>query len=156
MRISDWVQTCALPISERNGTVRVGADLSVPEHEQIFVLGDAAFAAGPDGRPLPGLAAVAVQQGDYVGRLIAAKVTGRAPAAPFRYRNRGTMATIGRSAAVADFGRVRLTGHMAWLLWGLVHIYLLIGFRNRTAVFRSEEHTSELQSLMRISYAVFC
>jgi NADH:ubiquinone reductase (H+-translocating) len=119
----------------RNGTVRVEPDLSVPELPEVFVPGDAAMAPGPDGTPLPGLAAVAEQQGRYLGELIAARVEGRPDPGPFVYRNRGTMATIGRSAAVADFGRVQLTGYVAWLLWGFVHIYLLIGFRNRLAVF---------------------
>jgi NADH:ubiquinone reductase (H+-translocating) len=119
----------------RNGAVPVAADLSVPGLPEVFVLGDAAGAGGPDGRPLPGLAAVAEQQGRYVGRLIAARAQGRPDPGPFVYRNLGTLATIGRSAAVADFGAVRLTGFFAWLLWGLVHIYLLIGFRNRLAVF---------------------
>lgn len=131
--VGDWL---GVP-TERNGSVRVKPDLSVPDLENVFVLGDAASTLGADGRPLPGLAAVAVQQGDYVGRLIEARVSGRAAPGRFRYRNWGTMATIGRSAAVADFGWVQLKGHFAWLLWGLVHIYLLIGFRNRTAVFVS-------------------
>jgi NADH dehydrogenase len=119
----------------RNGAVEVAPDLSVPRFPEVFVLGDAAFVPGPDGKPLPGLAAVAEQQGRYVAELIAARVEQRADPGPFVYRNRGTMATIGRSAAVADFGGVQLTGYTAWLLWGLVHIYLLIGFRNRLAVF---------------------
>ena len=119
----------------RNGAVEVEPDLSVPYFPEVFVLGDAAYVPGPDGKPLPGLAAVAEQQGRYVARLIAARVEQRPDPGPFVYRNRGTMATIGRSAAVADFGGVQLTGFTAWLLWGLVHIYLLIGFRNRVAVF---------------------
>jgi NADH dehydrogenase len=119
----------------RNGAVPVAPDLSLPGLPEVFVLGDAARAGSPDGSPLPGLAAVAEQEGRYVGRLIGARVQGRPDPGPFVYRNRGTMATIGRSAAVADFGAVRLTGFLAWLLWGLVHIYLLIGFRNRLAVF---------------------
>jgi NADH:ubiquinone reductase (H+-translocating) len=119
----------------RNGAVEVAPDLSVPALPEVFVLGDAALASGPDGGPLPGLAAVAEQQGRYVGALIAARVDQRVDPGPFVYRDRGTMATIGRSAAVADFGAFQLTGHIAWLLWGLVHIYLLIGFRNRLAVF---------------------
>jgi NADH dehydrogenase FAD-containing subunit len=119
----------------RNGSVPVAPDLSLPGRPEVFVLGDAALARGPDGSPLPGLAAVAEQEGRYVGRLIAARVQGRPEPGPFVYRNRGTLATIGRSAAVADLGAVQLTGLLAWLLWGLVHIYLLIGFRNRLAVF---------------------
>jgi NADH dehydrogenase len=102
----------------RHGAVRVEPDLSVPELPEVFVPGDAALAPGPDGTPLPGLAAVAEQQGRYLGELIAARVEGRPDAGPFVYRDRGTMATIGRSAAVADFGGVQLTGHVAWLLWG--------------------------------------
>src|SRR5690606_37294766 len=122
--------------TERNGGIRVTPDLSLPGHPEVFVLGDAAVVAeGPDERPLPWLAAVAAQQGKYVGKLIASRVAGRTNTQPFRYRNLGTMATIGRSAAVADFGRVKLTGRIAWLLWGFVHIYLLIGFRNRLSVF---------------------
>lgn len=119
----------------RNGTVRVNPDLSVPGHPEIFVLGDAAHVLDANGKPLPGLGAVAAQEGDYVGRLVTARLEGRPEPGPFVYRDRGTMATIGRSAAVADFGRIRLTGWFAWLLWGLVHIYLLIGFRNRLTVF---------------------
>jgi NADH:ubiquinone reductase (H+-translocating) len=129
--VGEWLGTR----TARNGAVEVAPDLSVPEAPEIFVLGDAARALDPEGRPLPGLAAVAQQQGQYVGELIAARVEGRPDPGPFVYRDRGTMATIGRSAAVADFGTVQLTGHLAWLLWGLVHIYLLIGFRNRLAVF---------------------
>ncbi len=120
---------------ERNGTVRVGSDLTVPGHPDIFVLGDAAWATGADGHPLPGLGAVAEQQGRYVAKVISARIRGGADRGPFAYRNLGTMATIGRSAAVADFGGFTMAGFLAWLLWGLVHIYLLIGFRNRLAVF---------------------
>jgi NADH dehydrogenase len=88
----------------RNGTVRVEPDLSVPELPEIFVPGHAALAPGPDGTPLPRLAAVAEQQGRYLGELIAERVEGRADPGRFVYRNRGTMATIGRSPAVADLG----------------------------------------------------
>ncbi len=126
----------------KGGRVEVGADLSVPGHPEIFVIGDAALVAGSDGEALPGLAAVAEQQGKYVAGLIAARARGQAtPSAssfrysPFCYRNKGMLATIGRHSAVADFGRVKLTGFVAWVLWGLVHIFLLIGFRNRVAVF---------------------
>lgn len=129
--VAEWIGAAA----ERNGTVRVAPDLSLPGFPQIFVLGDAAWVEGPDGNPLPGLGAVAEQEGRYVARLIAARIRGRAGPGRFSYRNLGTMATIGRSAAVADFGRFTMAGFVAWLLWGLVHIYLLIGFRNRLAVF---------------------
>jgi NADH dehydrogenase len=129
--VGDWLGIEKQP----GGRIRVGPDLSVPGHPEIFVIGDAAAASDAEGRTLPGLAAVATQQGDYVGRLLARRAVGKADPGPFVYRNWGTMATIGRSSAVADFGRFTMRGYVAWLLWGLVHIYLLIGFRNRLAVF---------------------
>jgi NADH dehydrogenase len=119
---------------DRAGRVRVGPDLSVPGHPEIFVIGDTALALGPDGQPLPGLAPVAKQQGRYVARLLASFARGATARPAFRYRHLGNMATIGRSAAVAQFGRLRLSGFVAWLLWGAVHVYFLIGFRNRIAV----------------------
>jgi NADH dehydrogenase len=119
----------------KGGRVKVAPDLSLPGHPEIFVIGDAAFVAGPDGEPLPGLAPVAEQQGRYVGELIAARARGDQAPPPFRYRDKGALATIGRHSAVADFGRVKLTGWVAWVLWGIVHIFFLIGFRNRMAVF---------------------
>ncbi len=88
----------------------------------------------PDGKPLPGLAPVAKQQGAYVARVLRARLAGRPPPKPFRYRNYGTMATIGRRAAVADFGWLKLDGTLAWLMWGLIHVSFLIGFRNRLVV----------------------
>jgi NADH dehydrogenase len=119
---------------DRAGRVIVGADLSLAGHGEIFVLGDTAALAGADGRPLPGIAPVAKQQGAYVGRLIAARAAGTHEPPPFRYRHYGNLATIGRKVAVADFGKVRLGGRLAWLLWGAVHVLFLIGFRNRVAV----------------------
>ncbi len=116
------------------GRVAVEADLSAPGRPEIFVIGDAALAKGPEGRSLPGLAAVAQQQGRYAARAIADRIGG-VQTAPFRYRDRGALATIGRSSAIADFGRIKLTGWVAWVLWGVVHIFLLIGFRNRLSVF---------------------
>lgn len=121
--------------TERNGTVAVRADLSVPNRPDVFVIGDAARVAGADGRPLPGIAPVAKQQGEYVAAAIAARVCERQPPPAFRYRDRGMLATIGRSSAVVDFGRLRLTGLPAWLLWSTAHIYFLMGWRNRLAVF---------------------
>ena len=119
----------------RNKGVRVLPDCSVPGHPEIFCIGDVASQKGPDGKPLPGLAPVAKQQGRYVGRLVAGRLRGEPPPGPFRYRDYGTMAVIGRSRAVADFGRVRLTGLPAWLAWSLVHLVLLLGFRNRLMVY---------------------
>jgi NADH dehydrogenase len=117
-----------------HGTVKVEKDFSVPGHPNIFVIGDAAEATGSDGKPLPGLAAVAKQEGQYVGDLLRARVSGDERSRSFRYRDYGTMATIGRSEAVADLRGFQLTGTVAWLLWGLVHLAFLIGFRNRLAV----------------------
>ncbi len=118
---------------DRAGRVRVLPDLTVPGASDIFVIGDTSAVEGPDGHPLPGLAPVAKQQGMYVARTIRARLAGRA-AKPFRYRHGGNLATIGRGAAVVDFGRLRFTGTLAWFLWGGVHIAFLIGFRNRAAV----------------------
>jgi NADH:ubiquinone reductase (H+-translocating) len=119
---------------QTHGTVAVEADLTLSGHPDIFVLGDAAAVKGPDGKSLPGLAAVAQQEGRYAARAIAARLAGKRYDEPFRYSDRGTMATIGRSAAVVDMPHLKLTGSVAWLLWGLVHIFFLIGFRNRVAV----------------------
>jgi NADH dehydrogenase len=117
-----------------HGTVKVKPDFSVDRHPNIFVLGDAAEVAGSDGKPLPGLAAVAKQQGKYLGDLIRRRIEGKDEPAPFRYTDYGTMAIIGRSAAVADLRGFKITGFLGWLLWGLVHLYFLIGFRNRIVV----------------------
>ncbi len=119
--------------SDRAGRVKVGPDLSLPGHPEIFVIGDTALVADPAGSPVPGIAPAAKQAGQYVAGVIGARLCGR-PTRPFRYRHLGNLATIGRTAAVADFGRIRLSGWAAWLLWGLVHIWFLIGFRNRLVV----------------------
>ncbi len=118
----------------RGGRVPVMSDLSLPGNPEIFVIGDTAQVEGQGGQPLPGVAPVAKQEGAYVARVIAARIAGKRPPAPFRYRNLGNLATIGRKQAVVDFGRLQLTGRFAWLVWGLAHIYFLIGFRNRMAV----------------------
>jgi NADH dehydrogenase FAD-containing subunit len=119
---------------DRAGRVKVRPDLSVPGHPEIFVIGDSALATDARGKPLPGIAPAAKQAGDYVARLIRARLAGRKAPPPFRYRHLGNLATIGRKAAVADFDGLHLSGRLAWLLWGLVHVYFLIGFRNRLAV----------------------
>jgi NADH:ubiquinone reductase (H+-translocating) len=119
----------------RNGAVKVAPDCSVPGHGEIFVIGDCASLEGRDGKPLPGLAAVATQQGKYVANVIARRVAARPAPGPFRYRDRGTLAVIGRSRAVADLGWIKLRGLPAWLFWSLVHLFLLAGFRNRAAVY---------------------
>lgn len=120
--------------TDRVGRVVVGPDLTVPDHPEIFVIGDTAHALGANGKPLPGLAPVAKQQGAYVAQVLRARLARQAPHGPFRYRDWGTLATIGRRAAVADFGWLRLSGTLAWLMWGLIHVSFLIGFRNRLVV----------------------
>jgi NADH dehydrogenase len=119
--------------SDRAGRVKVDKDLSVPGHPNVFVIGDAAAAAGLDGKPLPGTAPVAKQQGFYVANLLTARAEGRTLPA-FRYRDFGAMATVGRKRAVAQIGGFKASGLLAWVLWSLAHIYFLIGFRNRLAV----------------------
>jgi NADH:ubiquinone reductase (H+-translocating) len=119
--------------SDRAGRVQVKADLSVPGHSNVFVIGDAAAAGGADGKPLPGIAPVAKQQGRYVAKLLMARAQGKTLPA-FRYRDFGSMATIGRKRAVAQVGPCKLSGLAAWLLWSLAHVYFLIGFRNRLLV----------------------
>src|SRR5690606_38936434 len=120
--------------TERNGTIRVGPDLRVPGLEDVFVIGDAATAFDKDGNRLPALAPVAKQQGKYAAEAIIRARAGRPAQGPFRYRDWGTMATIGRSAAVGKFGKLEVTGFPAWVLWGAVHIAYLVGFRNRINV----------------------
>ena len=119
--------------TDRAGRVKVEPDLSLPGRPHIFVLGDTALVTGVGGQPLPGVAPVAKQQGAYVAQVIVARVAGR-PVAPFHYRDYGMLATIGRSHALVQFGRVKLSGFPAWVLWCLAHIFFLIGFRNRLFV----------------------
>jgi NADH dehydrogenase len=120
--------------TDRAGRVAVDPDLSVPGLPGVYVIGDSAMALGEDGKPLPALAQVAAQQGEYLGRALAAAARGRPVTTPFRFHNRGNTAVIGRNAAVFDFGSFHLKGRIAWFLWALVHIYLLIGFENRLSV----------------------
>ncbi|HXN10466.1 MAG TPA: NAD(P)/FAD-dependent oxidoreductase, partial [Steroidobacteraceae bacterium] len=115
------------------GRVKVGPDLRVPGLPQVFAIGDTALSLGWEGKPVPGLAPAAQQAGQYVARSIAAQLSGAAAPGPFAYRHRGSLATIGRQAAVADFGWLRLWGAPAWWLWGLVHVGFLVGLRNRVA-----------------------
>ena len=119
--------------TDRAGRVKVEPDLSLPGRPHIFVLGDTALVTGVGGQPLPGVAPVAKQQGAYVAQVIVARVAGR-PVAPFHYRDYGMLATIGRSHALVQFGRVKLSGFPAWVLWCFAHIFFLIGFRNRLFV----------------------
>ncbi len=125
-----WLGTA----SDRSGRVTVDPDLSVPGLVNVFAAGDTAASNAWNGQPVPGLGPAAKQAGHYVARVIRARVAGRADPAPFRYRHLGSLATIGRKAAVADFGFVRLSGTLAWWLWGLVHVFFLAGVRNRISV----------------------
>jgi NADH:ubiquinone reductase (H+-translocating) len=120
---------------DRGGRVKVLEDLSLPGHPNVFVIGDTASAL-QDGKLLPGVAPVAMQAGRYVASIIAQRVAGKKQVAtPFRYRNKGNLATVGRSFAVLEIGKIRLTGFVAWAVWLTVHIFYLIGFRNRFLVF---------------------
>ena len=117
---------------DRAGRVAVTSELTVAGHPEIFVVGD--LTAVPEGsRPIPAIAPAAKQMGRHAGRAVLARLAGR-QAAPFRYRHAGSLATIGRMAAVVDFGRIRLSGVLAWWIWLTAHIYFLIGFRNRLVV----------------------
>jgi NADH dehydrogenase len=118
----------------KGGRVPVSPDLTLTGHPEIFVIGDTALIACAGGMPLPGVAPVAKQQGAYVARVIAGRLSGKGAPPAFRYRDFGNLATIGRKAAVVDMGVVKLTGRIGWLVWSVAHIYFLIGFRNRLIV----------------------
>jgi NADH:quinone reductase (non-electrogenic) len=118
---------------DRSGRVPVEADLSIPGHPEAFAIGDMSLCRGPSGTPLPGLAPVAMQQGRCAADNALRHLSGR-PSRAFRYRDRGSMATIGRAAAVAVVGGIQLSGLVAWLAWLFVHVMFLIGFRNRFLV----------------------
>ncbi|MGH7163742.1 MAG: NAD(P)/FAD-dependent oxidoreductase [Planctomycetota bacterium] len=119
--------------TDRMGRLHVLPDLTLPGRPEIFVLGDLAHCAGEDGKPLPGVAPVAMQQGRYASRLVAARLRGES-LPPFRYTDMGTMATIGRAAAVADLRGLRFSGYPAWLIWLFVHLINLIQFESKMLV----------------------
>ncbi|MGY2735081.1 NAD(P)/FAD-dependent oxidoreductase [Sphingomonas sp. UYP23] len=127
---AEWLGVAA----DRAGRVCVRSDLSIEGDQDIFVIGDTAAVLGAGGTPVPGLAPAAKQQGDYVARRIIGNLSKRPVAAPFRYKHQGSLATIGHRAAVADFGRIKLKGYLAWWVWGVVHILFLVGARSRVAV----------------------
>jgi NADH:ubiquinone reductase (H+-translocating) len=118
---------------DRAGRVNVLSDLSVPQYPNIFVIGDTA-ALMRDGKPLPGVAPVAMQEGRYVASVIRAHISSEEHTSPFHYINKGNLATVGRSSGIADFGRLHISGFPGWILWLAVHIMYLIGFRNRFVV----------------------
>ena len=129
---SPLARTLGVPL-DRAGRVPVEPDLSIPGHPEVFVIGDLSVYTHQTGRPLPGLSPVALQQGRAAARGILATLQGR-PRHRFHYVDKGTMAVIGRSAAVAEIAGLRFSGLVAWLLWCFVHIFFLIGFRNRAIV----------------------
>jgi NADH dehydrogenase len=120
--------------ADRAGRLAVLPDLTVPGRPEVFAIGDTVAAAGPGGKPVPGIAPAAKQQGRYVARVIRHRLSGAAAPGPFRYRHAGSLATIGKRAAVIELGRVKLRGALAWWIWGSAHIYFLIGVRNRLSV----------------------
>jgi NADH dehydrogenase len=120
--------------TDRAGRIAVGPDLSVPALDSVYVVGDLALALDDQGQPLPGLAQVAHQQGHYLGKALSARILrGKVPK-PFRFKNRGNLAVIGRNSAIVHWGKVKLKGFLAWLVWGVAHVYLLVGFQNRLLV----------------------
>jgi len=126
---AQWLGVAA----DRTGRVVVEPDLTIPGHPEIFVIGDTAAVSDLEGKPVPGIAPAAKQQGRYVADAIRARLRGE-QAAPFRYKHDGSLATIGKRLAVIDFGWIKLRGAIAWWIWGLAHIYFLIGVRNRLSV----------------------
>ena len=119
--------------ADRAGRLQVLPDLTVPGHPDIFAVGDTVTINGPDGKPVPGIAPAAKQQGRYAADTIRERLSGSTPA-PFHYQHAGSLAQIGKRKAVIDFGRIKLRGTVAWWIWGIAHIYFLIGLRNRLSV----------------------
>jgi NADH dehydrogenase len=128
-RAAEWLNAPA----DRAYRLKVEPDLTVPGQPDIFAVGDTVTIAGPDGTPVPGIAPAAKQQGRYVAALIKARLSG-STLPPFRYKHAGNLAQIGKRKAVIDFGWIKLRGNLAWWIWGLAHIYFLIGLRNRLSV----------------------
>ena len=132
VRASPLARSLAVPL-DAAGRVRVEPDLSIPGDDRIFAIGDVATLDSAAGNPLPGVAPVAMQQGRHVAENVKRDLAGL-PRRPFRYRDKGSLAVIGRAEAVADLGKVRISGFLAWLAWCFVHILYLVGFRNRAVV----------------------
>ncbi|QOZ37067.1 NAD(P)/FAD-dependent oxidoreductase [Bradyrhizobium sp. CCBAU 53421] len=128
-RAAEWLNAPA----DRAHRLQVEPDLTVPGHPDIFAVGDTVTIKGPDGSPVPGIAPAAKQEGRYVAALIKARLDGKT-LPPFRYKHAGSLAQIGKKKAVIDFGWLKLRGSLAWWIWGLAHIYFLIGVRHRIAV----------------------
>jgi NADH dehydrogenase len=133
VRASGAAAWTGLP-ADNAGRAKVEPDLTAPGHPEIFVIGDTATVNAWHGRPVPGIAPAAKQQGLHVARSIKLRLGGDGTPRPFRYNHSGNLATIGKRAAVIDFGPIKMRGWLAWWIWGLAHIYFLIGVRNRLAV----------------------
>src|SRR5579871_5442633 len=128
-RAAEWLNAPA----DRAGRLQAAPDLTVPDHPDIFAVGDTVTIADPKGNPVPGIAPAAKQQGRYVAATIKARLRGETPK-PFRYSHSGSLAQIGKRKAIIDFGWIKLRGTIAWWIWGIAHIYFLIGLRNRLSV----------------------
>jgi NADH dehydrogenase len=133
VRASPAAQWLNVP-ADKAGRVKVERDLTVAAHPDVFVIGDTALVEQENGKPVPGLAPAAKQQGQYAAEVIKARLHKRPAPGPFHYRNYGNLSTIGKHTAVVDFGKVKLRGRSAWVVWALAHIYFLIGVRNRLMV----------------------
>lgn len=120
--------------TDRVGRILVEPDLTIPSHSNIFAIGDTVHLEMSDGKLIPGIAPAAKQEGRYVAEAIIQRLRGEPPLPPFRYKDVGTLATIGKRAAVVDLGWITITGRLAWWLWGIAHIYFLIGLRHRLSV----------------------
>jgi NADH dehydrogenase len=137
--------------ADRAGRTIVEKDLTAPGLRDVFVIGDTASVTQENGKPVPGIAPAAKQQGGYVAKVIRARMSGKPAPAPFKYFHQGSLATIGKSAAIIDFGPFKLKGWLAWWIWGLAHIYFLIGTRSRFSVawnwfwiYMSGQHSARL------------
>jgi NADH dehydrogenase len=128
-RAAEWLGAPA----DRAGRLQVAPDLTVPSHPEIFAIGDTVTVSAWNGQPVPGIAPAAKQEGRYVADTIKARLAGQ-PTPPFRYSHSGSLAQIGKRLAVIDFGRIKLRGALAWWIWGIAHIYFLIGLRHRLSV----------------------
>jgi NADH dehydrogenase len=133
VRASPAAEWLGVP-ADRAGRLIVSPDLTVPGHPEIFAIGDTVAINAPDGTPVPGIAPAAKQQGRHVAGIIKARLQGDTSPAPFVYKHSGSLAQIGKKRAVIDFGWIKLRGALAWWIWGIAHIYFLIGLRNRLAV----------------------
>jgi len=132
VKASPLAATLCVPL-DRSGRVIVEPDLTIPGRPDVFVIGDLAAVKQYDGSLVPGVAPAAIQEGQHTAMNLERAIAGQ-PLRAFKYRDKGSLATIGRSAAVADLGRFRFGGFLAWMAWLLIHIFFLIGFRNRFLV----------------------